>query len=185
MKVTYKGKHEQWSETQQSKLDAKFAKLSKMLEQKGEKEAHVVLTQERYIHHAEVQLNFYDHPLVGLGSDADNFSALTIAVDKLEKQAMKVVAKRREGYRGSKEELNGEEPVDVEAVENTPVNGKAAGKKIYRVNYDNGSKPMTLEEALLDIEKEVDYVVYRDAGKDCVSVLVRRRDGHYDLIEGD
>jgi hypothetical protein len=31
--------------------------------------------------------------------------------------------------------------------------------------------------------KDDDYVVYRDAEKECVSVLVRRRDGHFDLIE--
>jgi hypothetical protein len=28
-----------------------------------------------------------------------------------------------------------------------------------------------------------EYLVYRDAEKECVSVLVRRRDGHFDLIE--
>jgi hypothetical protein len=42
---------------------------------------------------------------------------------------------------------------------------------------------MTLEEALLDMEKDGDYLVYRDAETDCLSVLVRRRDGNFDLIE--
>jgi hypothetical protein len=42
---------------------------------------------------------------------------------------------------------------------------------------------MTLEEALLEMGKTGDYMVYRDAEKQCVSVLVRRRDGHFDLIE--
>jgi hypothetical protein len=42
---------------------------------------------------------------------------------------------------------------------------------------------MTLEEALLEMTKNDDYMVYRDAEKECVSVLVRRRDGHFDLIE--
>ena len=43
---------------------------------------------------------------------------------------------------------------------------------------------MTLDEAVMEIEKDQDYLVYRDADKDRVSVLVRRRDGHFDLIEG-
>ena len=30
----------------------------------------------------------------------------------------------------------------------------------------------------------VDYLVYRDAETDRVSVLLRRRDGHFDLVEG-
>ena len=43
---------------------------------------------------------------------------------------------------------------------------------------------MTLDEAMMEMEENQDYLVYRDADKDCVSVLVRRRDGHFDLIEG-
>jgi hypothetical protein len=33
------------------------------------------------------------------------------------------------------------------------------------------------------MEKDRDYLVYRDAETDRVCVLVRRRDGHYDLVE--
>ncbi len=43
---------------------------------------------------------------------------------------------------------------------------------------------MTLEEALLEMEKKRDYLVYRDADTDRVSVLVRRPDGDFDLVEG-
>jgi len=42
---------------------------------------------------------------------------------------------------------------------------------------------MTLEEALIEMETDRDYMVYRDADKGCVTMLVRRRDGHFDLIE--
>ena len=42
---------------------------------------------------------------------------------------------------------------------------------------------MTLEEALLEMEKDRDYLVYRDAETDRLAVLVRRRDGHFDLVE--
>jgi hypothetical protein len=42
---------------------------------------------------------------------------------------------------------------------------------------------MTLDEAVLELERDGDYVVYRDAEKNCVSVLLRRPDGHFDLIE--
>ena len=42
---------------------------------------------------------------------------------------------------------------------------------------------MTLEEALLQMEKGADYLVYRDAETSRVAVLLRRRDGNFDLIE--
>ena len=52
-------------------------------------------------------------------------------------------------------------------------------------------KPMTLDEALLEMDQNRDYLVYRDSERDAdrdkerpgLSVLVRRRDGHFDLIE--
>jgi hypothetical protein len=34
------------------------------------------------------------------------------------------------------------------------------------------------------MDKSRDYLVYRDAKSDRVSVLVRRRDGNFDLVEG-
>jgi len=40
-----------------------------------------------------------------------------------------------------------------------------------------------LEEALLQMNKTRDYLVYRDAETDRIAVLVRRRDGNYDLVE--
>ena len=42
---------------------------------------------------------------------------------------------------------------------------------------------MTLEEAMLEMDKDRDYLVYRDAETDRANVLVRRRDGHFDLVE--
>jgi putative sigma-54 modulation protein len=42
---------------------------------------------------------------------------------------------------------------------------------------------MTLEEALLEMDPGRDYLVYRDAETDRVTVLLRRRDGNFDLVE--
>ena len=55
--------------------------------------------------------------------------------------------------------------------------------KLFRVNYDEDRKPMTLEEAKLEMQSGANYVVYRDCDRDRLSMLVRRPDGHLDLIE--
>ena len=55
--------------------------------------------------------------------------------------------------------------------------------RVFRPNHHERGKPITLEEALLEMEDGRDYVVYRDADKQLVCMLIRRRDGHYDLIE--
>ena len=53
-----------------------------------------------------------------------------------------------------------------------------------RLDYAMHDTRVALEEALLEMESDRDYMVYRDADKQCLSVLVRRRDGNFDLIEG-
>ena len=103
MKITYSGLEDQFPQAQLQKIDAQFAKVSRVLERPGtEREAHVVFRHERHLHHAEVTVNYYDHTLVGLASDSDAFAALHEAVNKLEKQALRVREKWREGRRTSK-----------------------------------------------------------------------------------
>jgi hypothetical protein len=58
-----------------------------------------------------------------------------------------------------------------------------AEPQVFRVNHYDKRKPITLDEALLEMEKNRPYFVYRDAETDCVSVLIRRPDGNFDLIE--
>lgn len=182
MNVSYRGIKKDLSPKLQEKLDAKFAKISKLVEKRGEKEAHVVVTSENRMHKAEITMQFYGHPLVGIASDADLFTALSGALDKLDKQAVKNGEKFRAKSRRSngKESANGAgELVGVVATSE----GGDVSQKVHRVNHHGQRKPMTLEEALLEMGKDQDYMVYRDAEKECVSVLVRRRDGHFDLIE--
>jgi len=180
MKVSYRGVHKELPPKFQEKLDAKFAKLSKLLERRGEKEAHVVVTSERHLHNAEITLQFYDHQLIGVDSDADLFTAVSKALDKLDKQAVK----QREKWREKKRRSNGAAPEAAEAVAK-PATAKIAtpAPRVYKVNHKGQRKPMTLEEAVLEMEGNREYMVYRDADKECLSVLVRRRDGDFDLIE--
>jgi putative sigma-54 modulation protein len=183
MNVSYRGIKKELSPQFQEKLDAKFAKISKLVEKRGEKEAHVVVTSEKRMHKAEITMQFYGHPLVGIESDPDLFTALSGALDKLDKQAVKNCAKFRAKVRRSVPEAQSKNGAgELVGVVATSENGKAT-QRVYRVNHLDQRKPMTLEEAMLEMGKNDDYVVYRDADKQCVSVLVRRRDGHFDLIE--
>lgn len=181
MNITYTGKHT-LTPAQQKKLEAKVQKLSKLVDgPKGEKEAHVILTNERHMHRSEITVNFYDHPLVGVGSDPDQLTAITDSIDKLEKQILKARTKWRDTKRvktGSGEGAVVPEEVEPEEEEERPAPGK-----VFRVNHHNQRKPMTLEEALLEMEDGRDYLAYRDAETERVSVLLRRRDGNFDLIE--
>jgi putative sigma-54 modulation protein len=192
MKLIVSGKTKDFTPELEDKFTAKLSKLSKFIERRGEREAHVTHQVERHLHRIEVIVNFYDHALIGEGVDGDLDTALCHAVDKLEKQIVKLRSRWRDthrdakGVRETKESWDETSPAETAPAAPAP-NGKANGKtvrpKIFHVNYDEDRKPMTLQEAILEMERDADYVVYRDSARNCLSVLVRRADGNFDLIE--
>ncbi len=181
MKITYTGRQVELAPAERKKLEAEFAKIGKLLDGKQEREAHVVLSLERHLHHAEVAVNYYNHQLVGLGSAGDLFNAIHSAAQKLEKQALKARTKWRDTKRtprkaGSEAEIEPAAPAGAEP-------DASAERRIFHVNHHRKRKPMTLDEAVLEMDQSRDYLVYRDADTDRVHVLLRRRDGNFDLVE--
>lgn len=196
MKIIYTGKAEEIPIRQRTKLEGKLQKLAKVLEQRGEKEAHVVLTQQRFLHKVEITVNALDHALVGIATNGDIAAAAHEAFERLEKQVLKLRARWRDTKRVRDKEADGEKAsVNLQPAPAVSKKAKvastakaalsvkkAARKQVFRVNSD-GNKPMTLEEAMLEMEASQEYLVYRDAQTDRVTVLMRRADGHFDLIE--
>jgi putative sigma-54 modulation protein len=184
MKVAYKGIPPKLSAAIQKKLDARFAKLGKLLDGRGERGAHVVVVQERHLYCAEVTLHFYDHELVGKGSDVDLLNALAQALGKLETQAVKTKGKWREKHRRQDApKKDAGKAADRDTASRAEPNDASDARKVFRVNGVGRRKPMTLDEAVLEMDSTRDYLVYRDTQREGVSVLVRRRDGNFDLIE--
>ena len=182
MKITYTGMPGALNPAETGKVEAKFGMIAKLLDApKGEREVHVILSQERHLTHAEITVRYQDHHFAGIGAAADAYTSIGAAIEKLEKQILRLRERTRDSYRGPK--------VEKTAIETPAAPAEAAAEpetagppQVFRVNHHQQRKPMTLEEALLEIEGR-NYVVYHDAETDRVSVLMRRRDGNFDLIE--
>lgn len=190
MKLTVSGKTKEFTPQLQEKFSSKLAKLSKLIERRGEREAHVMHHMERHLHKIEVVMNLYDHQVAVNGSNADLDTALADAATKLEKQIIRMRARWRDTHRDAKGIRTSKEngaPAETAVKSAAPkLNGRApkiAKPKIFRVNYDEDRKPMTIEEAIMEMETGDSYTVFRNASADCLSVLVRRTDGNFDLIE--
>jgi putative sigma-54 modulation protein len=179
LKIAYTGRQEKLTPAQQKKLDARFAKLAKLLDLRGgEREARVVFTAERHLRRAEITVNVFGHPMVGLAEGADEFTALYQATERLGKQVLKLRAKQQDTKRGPKPGWEETAPAAAAA----PEPERVADKRVFRVEELASRKPMTVEEAVLEIGRNLDYLVYRDAETDQLAVLLRRRDGHFDLV---
>jgi len=202
MKITFTGKQEKLTASQERKLAIQFGKLAKLLDHRGEKEAQVKLGYERHQQLAEMRLNYYDQALVGAGAGPDQFTALMEAVEKVQKQALKTRTKFRDQKRETPMRVAKtdvapaalEEPVlkgarkskaKVVLGAESPVEPAAGGgpARVVRAQSRSNGKPMTIDEAMLAMDAKRDYLVYRDAESEGVRVLVRRRDGQVDLIE--
>jgi putative sigma-54 modulation protein len=185
MNISYKGVQNLPAQLQ-AKLDARLAKLSKRVDGQGEKQAHVVVSKVRHLHKAEITVRMHDHQMVGIASDADLFTALTAALAKVEKQVLHQAEKWRTVKRRSGSVKSADasaRPVARTANRATADRAANTSPRVFTANHHQRRKPITLEEALLQMEDGRDYLAYRDAEKESVHMLVRRRDGHFDLIE--
>jgi putative sigma-54 modulation protein len=178
MKITYTGRQVELTPGQVRKIEVQFAKLARLLDGKEQQEAHVTLSLERGRHTAEVTVQYHDHPLVGVATGPELFASLNAAMKKLETQAIRVKDKWRESKRGY-----GAKAVAPAAPAPPAEDGADPARRVYRVNHTRGRKPMTVDEAVIEMDGSRDYLVYRDANTGGLSVLLRRRDGHFDLVE--
>ena len=166
-------------------------RIIELLEKRGEKEAHVVVTSDATCIRPRSPFSFTISNWWAPDRTRDLFTALHRRARKAGRpggEESRQMAGEAVAARGPAKETAararrvagpGERREErAESANGTvPVNG-------VRVNHRDRRKPMTLDEALLEMEQDQDYLVYRDADKERVSVLVRRRDGHFDLIEG-
>ncbi|HYM12734.1 MAG TPA: ribosome-associated translation inhibitor RaiA [Bryobacterales bacterium] len=200
MNIHYTSRQIELPQALLKKLDAKFQKIQKILGGRLEPEAHVILSQERRLHVAEVTLHAHRNTTVVQCSGPDPLAAVQAAADKLEKQIIRNKEKWREKKRRDKSGREMEAEAGAEAAGAPSVSAGPAprrnGNPLRRRPPVGASsslapsgrlsaKPLTLEEAALELEHEdLDCVVYQDAEKGRLSVLFRRRDGDLELIEG-
>ena len=139
-------------------------------------EANVVLAVEKFRHIAEINIAGDKLTIIGSEETNDMYSAIDMALDKLEKQIKKSKQKIRERRPASKNRnLSMLEEADTLPDEDTE-----RQIKIRNIEY----KPMDIEEAVLQMDLiEDNFLVFTNARSDRINVLYRRRDGHYGLIQ--
>ena len=139
-------------------------------------EANVVLAVEKFRHIAEINIAGDKLNIIGKEETNDMYSAIDMALDKLEKQIKKNKQKIRERRSAAKNRNRSM----IEEADNLPDDEVERQIKIRNIEY----KPMDIEEAVLQMDLiEDNFLVFTNARSDQINVLYRRRDGHYGLIQ--
>lgn len=176
MEVTLQARNLEMSDSLREYVQKKLDKLSKYF--RNPLQVQVMLSSEKGRQIAEVTIPISDLILRGEDETDDIYASVDGVVDKLERQIKKYKTKinrkaRRTGVKDLElAPLTGDDDSD-EADEPRVVKSKRFS-----------IKPMFLEEAILQMNLlGHDFFVFTNAETDRMSVVYRRRDGNYGLIE--
>ena len=176
MKIEYTGRHVDVSPAIRKHVEGHFKKLDHIFNGTP-LHTHVIIEVEKNRQIGEIVVQWREHTITAKDTNADMYMALTRAMAKIEKQAVKLKKKiidRKQSARSTARvapEPNGR-------LEATPRPPRIVAARRYTV------KPMTAEEAALRLSGEPDqFLVFRDADTSRPGVLYKRKDGNYGLIE--
>ena len=177
MKFEYTGRHVDVSPAIRRHVEEHFKKLDHIFNGDSTLSTHVVIDVEKNRQIGEIIVYWRDHTLTAKDTNADMYMALTRAMAKIEKQAVKLKKKIIDRKQGAKSVARVAPEPDgrIEAAARPP---RIIPARRYAV------KPMTAEEASLRLSDEPDqFLVFRDADTQRLGVIYKRKDGNYGLIE--
>jgi len=175
VRVEYTGRHTDVPESVRRLGDRKVKKLARFL--RGITDVRVILTVDKHRHTAEVTVHSPHLDLAATEESNDTAVSLSTVMDKLIRQAERRVGKLRVRKGG------GRRPTSVRTTPAVSAPREERGPRVIR-NRRFAVKPMTIEEAALEVGASADGVlVFRDASTERVNVLYRRKDGNLGLIE--
>ena len=142
-------------------------------------EITAVLSSEKHRYTAEIILKAGKITVTAKEETDDMYSAIDIAIDKVERQ----ITKQKEKLKHHKvHETSQDAPSSYDAPSAQKRGEETQPKIIKRENVY--AKPMSLDEAVLQLNLEdSDFLVFINASTEKVSVIYHRKDGDYGLIE--
>lgn len=154
-------------------VEKRLSKVTKHFETVGE--ISVLLTVVKGRHSVEVTLPLQGGILIrGEESTMDMYTSIDLVVEKLDKQIEKQKTKLSRRYRMNMKTEPAGAGRAVEEDDEYPV----VKTKRFAV------KPMDIQEAIMQMNLvNHDFFVFRNADTEEVSVVYRRKDGQYGLIE--
>lgn len=173
MKITLRGKNIEITKAIEEKVSEKLSKLDKYFIVSENVEAKVLVRTYPYGQKIEVTIPTEYVLLRAEVVDQDLYNAIDLVIDKLEGQIRKYKTRLNRKSKDNKLAFNLASIEPLEEEEDVLVKTKTITPK-----------PMDMEEAIMQMELiGHSFFVYRDTETDAISIVYRRNDGDYGLIE--
>jgi putative sigma-54 modulation protein len=200
MKIEYTGRQFEVTPQLREHVEHALGKLQRILG--AAFETHVVLAAEKKRNIAEITVTFRNHPLVGVAEASDMTVAVSEALEKIDRQAVKYKTRTRARKRKARAAVAGSKwngghgledvklaigtsettAVDV-VVHAFPVSVRVREAHLVKNDESVALRNMTIEEAVKEAEfRDREVFVFRDM-EGRVKVLHRKKDGKMELIE--
>lgn len=175
MKINIRGDKLEVTEAIRNHIESKLKKLEQYFENADEMTASVVIKSEKVNDKVEVTIPAKKFTIRAEVSHPDLYAAVDLAIDKLEKQIRRNKGRLQKRYKGVEAF---DMRIDFEITEEEHnVNNIVKRKGIEM-------KPMSEEEAILQMELiGHDFFVFKNDKDDTISVVYKRNDDSYGIIE--
>ena len=178
MKFNIRGSKDILDESVKNYIETKIGKLDKYFENPDEITANILVKESGIKETIEVTIPIKKAILRAEDSNKDIYAAIDLVLEKLERQIRKNKTKLQS--KKVKEYSSKEFVIDeIESYENEEDEKIVKRKKIE-------VKPMSEEEALLQMELlGHQFYIFKDAETSKVSVVYKRKEGNYGIIESE
>jgi putative sigma-54 modulation protein len=181
----------------------KVERVHKYLDRAGE--AHVVLSLERHLQHADITVQSGIFVLRGREKSEDMYASIDLAMDKIERQLRRYKDKLKNHHgrdwvhhrqdlvnhlKVRHDVISVPEPdagafyePEPASTATSPEPAKKPGPQVVRTN-EFLATPMSVEDAVMQMDlMNNDFLVFTNVQSKEMNVVYRRKDGHYGLIE--
>ena len=178
MNVEITGRHIAITPAIRSYVLKRLRKFDKFFGSEGS--FHVIIDVVKERHTAEILLKSKTLDLTGKGETGDMYASIVLAIEKLERQAIKSKTRRIETKRHKAKAKSVEEKSGLSLAKPS-----VAPKRSALVFEEEVSrKPMAVEEAVVELgQSDYPFVVFRNVESGSMNILYRHKDGSLGLIQ--
>lgn len=171
MNINIRGDKIEVTDSIRNYVKEKLARLDKYFDEPNKIDAHILIRVKNGEEIIEVTIPTSKYTLRAEEKNADLYAAIDLVVDVLERQIRK-----------NKTKLNKHRSDDLTGFAFVESDDEEINESIVkRKNIE--TKPMSEEEAILQMELlGHDFFVFKNVDEECISVLYKRKDGNYGII---
>ena len=174
MKYNIRGNKTEITESIRTYIESKIGKLDKYFEDHENLTANVVVSSRGINQGIEVTIPIKNAIIRGEEYNQDLYAAIDLVSDKLERQI------RKNKTRIQNKRINEYVGVFVDFI----INEDESDTKTIVKRKIIENKPMSEEEAILQMNLvSHDFYIFNNTDTSCMSVVYRRKDGNYGILE--